>query len=105
MSDVAEISKALNNLLKISVKKLDKLSLVNILIIFAVFLFVTISDVWDGILQLLYVLGDIIGQLFLNKTVHQNIDTTPMWEYFGILMLSLVFCTILVNRNSKNKLW
>jgi len=100
-----KVKEVILRLVKIAKEKLDKLSLLNLLLIIFCFLFAVVFAISESIISLFYTIADILGQLFAKKIINPSIDTTPFWQYGFFLLLGLIICISIVRFNNKKELW
>lgn len=97
--------KFLTSLLQGSLKKMDRIATVNVVLIFALTMFAAIDAVGNSLISLVYSIADGIGQSFFNHAVHQSNDSTPFWQYELFLTIGFVICLFIVKKNNEGKLW
>jgi hypothetical protein len=95
----------LKNFIKIVYRKLNRLALLNLLIIFGFLLYSAIPFIGEEFTILAYTVGDIYGQLVLNKHVIHTVDNTPVIIYLVFILVGFLICMYFVKKDGEGELW
>ena len=85
---------------------MDKLATVNVLIIFALAMFVVLYSVSESILNFIYAIVQLLtGAITKQAMVAPGLDATPFWVYGIFLLGGLSLCMFIVHINNRGRLW
>jgi hypothetical protein len=65
----------------------------------------TINIIGDEITPIIYTVGDIGGQLFLEKRVIREADHIPHIIYLAFILIGFLICMFFVKKDKDGKLW